>query len=353
MDLKPPDDEMKAKASSNFSLPASSSPITNSLSNPFSVTESSPALLQPPINNTGIAKVLVLDEDSEKETDVVDSLVDAGELSSNPPDAFVPFLGAWAKPLTFAPPATPPMPATPSDFDPQYLNNLLDSFWPTLNDGIGKKKEIYTLLFPWAARMNPATRNHYRAAKPTFRLNGTPQVTISQVLSLGPENRREYVIGQFHRCSLPPGGLIHAVVNRLLGRSCRIGCRKLSESSYMFHIPHDSTREWVVQRGVWHVDDCLLFVSPWKSVNSFKVPEVSTIPVWVNLKNVPDSCYSRLGLSHVASGLGEPMQTHKPRLDPTTLGEAKLLVEVELDKPFPKQIALDDKQGNIFLVDVV
>ncbi|KAF2556656.1 hypothetical protein F2Q68_00013017 [Brassica cretica] len=46
------------------------------------------------------------------------------------------------------------------------------------------------------------------------------------------------------------------------------------------------------------------------------------------------------------------MQTHKPRLDPTSLGEAKVLVEVELDKPFPKQIALDDKQGNIFLVDV-
>ncbi|KAF2601405.1 hypothetical protein F2Q70_00028033 [Brassica cretica] len=46
------------------------------------------------------------------------------------------------------------------------------------------------------------------------------------------------------------------------------------------------------------------------------------------------------------------MQTHKPRLDPTCLGEAKLLVGVELDKPFPKQIALDDKQGNIFLVDV-
>ncbi|CAN7139757.1 unnamed protein product [Brassica rapa subsp. narinosa] len=201
--------------------------------------------------------------------------------------------------------------------------------------------------------MNPATRNLYRAANPTFRLDGTPQVTIpSQVLSLGPENKGEYLIGQFHRCSLPPGGLIHAVVNRLWGRSCRIGCRKLSESSYMFHIPHDSTREWVVQRGVWHVDDCLLFVSPWKSVNSLKVPEVSTIPVWVNLKNVPDCCYSRLCLSHVASGLGEPMQTHKPRLDPTCLGEAKVLVEVELDKPFPKQIALDDKQGNILLVDV-
>lgn len=47
------------------------------------------------------------------------------------------------------------------------------------------------------------------------------------------------------------------------------------------------------------------------------------------------------------------MLTHKPRLDPLTIGEAKILVEIELDKNFPKQIALDDKLGNIFLVDVV
>ena len=38
--------------------------------------------------------------------------------------------------------------------------------------------------------------------------------------------------------------------------------------------------------------------------------------------------------------------------DFTNMGEAKILVEVELDKPFPKLIALDDKQGNIYLVDV-
>lgn len=72
----------------------------------------------------------------------------------------------------------------------------------------------------------------------------------SQVLRIGPENKKEYIIGQFHRCSFPPGNLIHAVVNRLWERSCRIECRKLSETSYMFHIPHESIRQWVIQRSV-------------------------------------------------------------------------------------------------------
>ncbi|KAH0899587.1 hypothetical protein HID58_049155 [Brassica napus] len=151
----------------------------------FNSSESSPAFLQPPINNTDIAKVPAFDENSEKETDDVDSLVDAGELSSNPPDAFVPSLGAWAKPLTFAPPATPPMPATPSDFDPQDTHTAVREF-PRItvqNIHVLELKDDGTLRFPWAARMNPATRNLYRAAKPTFRLDGTPQVTIPSQVS--------------------------------------------------------------------------------------------------------------------------------------------------------------------------
>lgn len=39
-------------------------------------------------------------------------------------------------------------------------------------------------------------------------------------------------------------------------------------------------------------------------------------------------------------------------MDPTNMGEAKVLVEMELDRDFPKLIALDDKQGNIYLVEV-
>ena len=46
------------------------------------------------------------------------------------------------------------------------------------------------------------------------------------------------------------------------------------------------------------------------------------------------------------------MLTHKPRLDPTNVREAKILVQVELDKPFSKFIALDDKKISIYLVEV-
>ncbi|KAF2618958.1 hypothetical protein F2Q68_00041616 [Brassica cretica] len=116
----------------------------------------------------------------------------------------------------------------------------------------------------------------------------------------------------------------------------------------MFHISHESTRQWVIQRGVWHIDDCLLFVLPWTPEGSFKIPEVSTLPLWVTLKNIPDCCYSRLGIIHIASGLGEPILTHKPRLDPTSMGEAKVLVEMERRRNLRASPSKASRKGLIF-----
>ncbi|KFK38925.1 hypothetical protein AALP_AA3G178200 [Arabis alpina] len=209
------------------------------------------------------------------------------------------------------------------------------------------------LRFPWAARMNPVSRNLYRATEPEYLEDGTPKVTIpSHVLRQGLENQKEYILGQFYRCSPPPGGLIFAVFNKLWGRKCRITIRKLGESNYLFHIPDETTRNWVLQRALWHVDDCLMFVAAWSPEATLAIPEIKTIPVWVTLKKIPNILYSIPGISHIASGLGAPMATHKPRLDPILMGEAKILVEVELSKAFPPKIAAGDENGFISMVDV-
>ncbi|KAH0899875.1 hypothetical protein HID58_049443 [Brassica napus] len=92
---------------------------------------------------------------------------------------FVPSMGAWSKPLS-----------------------QIENFWPSLGESTNftkknsllkvpsslnlpvKKlpppelKEDGSLRFPWAARMNPTTRNLYRASRPTFRLDGTPEIII-------------------------------------------------------------------------------------------------------------------------------------------------------------------------------
>ncbi|CAA7057602.1 unnamed protein product [Microthlaspi erraticum] len=261
-----------------------------------------------------------------------------------------PPLGAWAKKLDLS--------------TVSISRSTVDQkMWPSLgaSKSICSEPQVFqkpvamedAIRFPWAAKMSPSSRNLYRATEPEFLEDGTPKVTIPQhVLVQGLENQKEYVLGQFYRCSPPPGGLIFAVFNKLWGRTCKVTIRKLGECNYLFHIPDESTRTWVLQRGLWHVDDCLMFVAPWTPEPSLAIPEIKTIPVWVTLKKIPNILYSIPGISHIASGLGAPMATHKPRLDPILMGEAKILVEVELSKAFPPRIAAEDKRGFICMVDV-
>lgn len=95
-----------------------------------------------------------------------------------------------------------------------------------------------------------------------------------------------------------------------------------------------------------------MFVAPRTPEATLAIPEIKTIPIWVTLKKIPHIVYSIPGISHIASGLGAPMATHKPRLDPIHMGEAKILVEVELSKAFPQRIAASDETGFISMVDV-
>lgn len=138
------------------------------------------------------------------------------------------------------------------------------------------------------------------------------QIIPRDVLLEGLENQKEFVLGQFYRCSAPPNGLVQSVVNRIWGTRCRIYTRQLGDSSFLFHIPDEVTRKWVTQRGIWHVDDCILFVSAWNPAGTLALPEITTIPVWLTLKNIPHQLYSKKGISWIASGIGAPMLTSKP-----------------------------------------
>ncbi|CAD5332968.1 unnamed protein product [Arabidopsis thaliana] len=192
--------------------------------------------------------------------------------------------------------------------------------------------KVFSKDYPWAAKMDQSKRNLHRVTTPDYLEHGTPLVNLpSHVLSEGIENQKEFIVGQFYQCVAPSGGLVHAVMNKIWGRNCRIFTKKLSESSYLFHIPDEATRCWILQRALWHVDDCLMFVSTWSPVANFEVPEITTIPAWLTLKNIPN----------------------QPWLDPTQMGEAKILVEVKLDKPFPQRVALKEECGSITMVDVV
>ncbi|KAH0877709.1 hypothetical protein HID58_065103, partial [Brassica napus] len=83
--------------------------------------------------------------------------------------------------------------------DLAIIGNQLAALWPTLNDKIlnkqpkGKHRShalqppASDVRFPWDARLIPESQNLYRAATPTYRLHGTPEISL--------ENKDECIIG--------------------------------------------------------------------------------------------------------------------------------------------------------------
>ncbi|KAL0700572.1 hypothetical protein Bca4012_056694 [Brassica carinata] len=287
---------------------------------------------------------------------------------------------AWSKPLTFTKPSSEVTVLMQTSKD-LIADLSRETQWPSLSAAnapsrrrqpVAKESQThhnYSLNgtakvphgvcdtdpeYPWASKMEKSKRNLQKVTSPEFLEDGTPKVRIPpHVLLEGLENQKEFVIGQFYRCSAPASGLIQSVVSRIWGTRCRIYTRHIGNNSFLFHIPDEPTRKWVVQRGIWHVDDCLMFVSTWDPKGTITVPEISTIPVWLTLKDIPHQLYSKKGISWIASGIGAPMLTSKPWLDPILMGEAKIMVEVKLDRPFPQRVALEDESGLISMVSVI
>ncbi|KAH0865151.1 hypothetical protein HID58_082362 [Brassica napus] len=160
----------------------------------ITVLESSPLVVDPKADFSATPGSILLEETEER-------LMESDCTKDTPSSQFVTSLGSWANPLIFKPPVTPPEPSTPKGYDPMIVGNQLAALWSSLNDEILNKKpkskfpsrslqlpidklpppELKTdgtLRFSWAARLSPQSRNLFRAATPTYRLDGMPEVSI-------------------------------------------------------------------------------------------------------------------------------------------------------------------------------
>ncbi|KAF2565250.1 hypothetical protein F2Q70_00027640 [Brassica cretica] len=69
--------------------------------------------------------------------------------------------------------------------------------------------------YPWAAKMKSVC-NLNRVTVPEYLEDGTPKVTVpSHVILQGIQNQKEYVVGQFYRCSAPAGATINNPIDKI------------------------------------------------------------------------------------------------------------------------------------------
>ncbi|XP_010549577.1 PREDICTED: uncharacterized protein LOC104820715 [Tarenaya hassleriana] len=210
-----------------------------------------------------------------------------------------------------------------------------------------------SLNFPWANRLRKSSRNLSRLVTPTYTENGTPRIKVpSSVFREASKAWTGYLVGQFYGISPNPSKIFQAL-NPIWGRKSRITVRRISDSACLFFIPDLATREWALEVGLWRVADVMFALTEWNPTSTLRKPTLKSAPVWVTLRNIPPEMFSLQGISYIASGLGEPLHTERMRLDPMTIGEAKVKVEIQLGAPLPAKVEVEDDVGEVSTIEVI
>ncbi|GKA03824.1 hypothetical protein Tco_0676605, partial [Tanacetum coccineum] len=129
---------------------------------------------------------------------------------------------------------------------------------------------------------------------------------------------------------------------------------------YLFKFASKSGMDQVLEKGPWMIRKSPIILNKWSPSVSLKKGEVTKVPVWVKLYNVPVLAYSEDGLSLIATQIGKPIM-----LDAFTssmcveswgrISFARALIEISAHSVLKKEVtmAISDDEGDGYTKEVI
>ncbi|KAG7552255.1 Reverse transcriptase domain [Arabidopsis thaliana x Arabidopsis arenosa] len=156
-----------------------------------------------------------------------------------------------------------------------------------------------------------------------------------------------FVLGQFY--SDPPGqGTIHNIVNGIWSKQYRdIAVSKMEGNSFLFRIPNAFTRSRVLSQRLWQIEGQTMFVAKWDPGVTPSKPELTSAPIWLELRNVPLQLFHEEGLERIAGLVGDPKFLHPSTANKTNLEVAKVFTLIDPRKPLPEAVNVQFDSGAI------
>lgn len=149
-----------------------------------------------------------------------------------------------------------------------------------------------------------------------------------------------FVVGHFMG-DAPHIGKVHAIVNRIWSfpdRSANIDAHFISPRTVLFRIDNQHLKERVLKRTFWHIADIPIVVRGWCPKTASAPPDLTAIPLWVDLQGVPDHLFSDTGLTFFGDTIGRTVKLHPNTERCVRLDVARLLVVMNLEEPIPSTI---------------
>lgn len=106
---------------------------------------------------------------------------------------------------------------------------------------------------------------------------------------------------------------IHATINRiwsLQGKCNQIDVQFIGKTTVLFQTEDVGVQSRVLKRKFWHITEVPLMVGEWTPETARAPPDLSAMPLWVDLTNVPGYLYSKKGLSFLARTVGKFIKLH-------------------------------------------
>ncbi|XP_038993433.1 uncharacterized protein LOC120117208 [Hibiscus syriacus] len=142
------------------------------------------------------------------------------------------------------------------------------------------------------------------------------------------------------------------IIESIWGNSSQVKVSIAGPNLYVFSFLDAGLRDWVLDNGAWHVQNKPLVLRNWVPGMQKLSFDLSFMPIWIQLYNVPLELYSQKGLSYIASALGNPLFMDSVAASKNRLEFAKVCVEVEAGVVIPDIIHVIVSDGSSVSIKV-
>ncbi|RID48343.1 hypothetical protein BRARA_I04863 [Brassica rapa] len=200
----------------------------------------------------------------------------------------------------------------------------------------------------WCDRAKGSTKPLQKKGESFVLPSGEACIKIPN--SIIEKNRKSwdcFVLGQFYH-DPPSQSTIFSIVNGIWSRRFKdISVSKMEGNSFLFRIPNATTRHMVIQQKLWQIGGRTMFVDKWEPGVVPLEPELSSVPIWLELRKVPFQFFNEDGLERIAGLVGDPKFLHPSTANKTDLEVAKVWTIIDPRKPLPEAVNVQFESGEI------
>jgi hypothetical protein len=148
-----------------------------------------------------------------------------------------------------------------------------------------------------------------------------------------------FLVGQFLDKPLPYY-IVKRTVESIWAQYGKIEVFILENGLYLFKFADEKSRDEVLEAKVWYIaNKALILRKRTPSMQLLKI-SLSSVPIWIKFRNLPIEFWNATCLSYVASSIGKPICVYSITEEQLRLGFARVLVVVDMESGFPKEIEI-------------